>query len=127
MGYRCLYVPEAVVHHQVNASIRTFSHNYVYYGHRNSEQLFWKNMPTSLLFLYLPERVLFNLLAFLYFASKGRASSFIRAKADFLKQFSTVRRKRRKIQEEKKVTRKQLRSMLERNWLKYRRKAVVQA
>ena len=125
-GYRCLYVPEAVVQHQVNASIGTFSHNYVYYGHRNSEYLFWKNMPASLLVLYLPERILFNLLAFIYFAAKGRGSSFIKAKADFLAQSSEIRRKRSKIQKRRKVNRRQLRSMLSRNWLRYRSKTVIQ-
>jgi GT2 family glycosyltransferase len=125
-GYRCLYIPEAIVQHQVNTSIRTFSHNYVYYGHRNSEYLFWKNMPASLLILYLPERILFNLLAFIYFAAKGRGSSFIKAKADFLLQFSEIRRKRRRIQKRRRVNRKQLRAMLDRNWLRYRRKTVIQ-
>ena len=49
LGGRCLFVPEARVYHRVNYSIGTFSHNYVFYGQRNSEYVFWKNMPAPLL------------------------------------------------------------------------------
>jgi GT2 family glycosyltransferase len=125
-GFRCLYVPTAVVHHMVNRSIGAFSHTYVYFGHRNSEHLFWKNMPTPLLWRFVPERILFDLLSFLYFSFKGRGLSFLRAKVDFLRQFPATLQKRRKIQTERTLSTSKLRAQLDRNWLRYRRKASVQ-
>jgi GT2 family glycosyltransferase len=124
-GFRCLYVADAVVHHMVNTSIGRFSHNYVFFGHRNSEHLFWKNMPTRLLWCYLPERLLFTLLSFLYFSYKGRTASFLKAKVDFLRHYSDTLRKRREIQKNRKLSNRELRALLDRNWLRYRRKATL--
>lgn len=124
LGFRCLFVPTAQVFHRVNASIESFSAAYVFYGHRNSEILFWKNMPSGLLLTYLPERLLFNLLALLYFTFKGRGVSFLHAKLAFLKQLGSVLRKRRGIQQGRKLSAGRLRRQLERNWLKHRRKGL---
>ncbi len=122
MGFRCLYVADARVLHGVNSSIGTFTDSYVFHGHRNSEFVFWKNMPTRLLLFYLPERALFNLLALLFFFSQGRGTAFVRAKLDALKASRTVVRKRKRIQGGRTVTSSEVRLHLERNWLKYRRK-----
>ncbi len=122
MGGRCLYVPQAKVYHRVNYSIGTFSRNYVYYGQRNSETLFWKNMPAPLLLLYLPERLLFNLAALFYFSVKGRLFSFLRAKVDFLLAFPGIMKKRKKLQQSRKLSPGELRPMLDRNWIKGRLK-----
>lgn len=124
-GHRCLYVPEAVVYHRVNQSIGTFSHNYVFYGHRNSECLFWKNMPTALLIRYFPERCFFNLLSFLYFAYHGRAGSFLAGKVDFLKRLPSLLRKRREIQTGRLLSNQAIKKFLDRNWLRYRRKPLA--
>jgi GT2 family glycosyltransferase len=126
-GHRCLYVPEALVYHRVNQSIGTFSHNYVYYGHRNSECLFWKNMPTALLILYFPERCLFNLLAFLYFAYHGRAGSFLSGKIDFLKRLPKLLRKRKEVQAGRLLSNQDIKQLLDRNWLRYRRKPLAKS
>ncbi len=119
-GGRCLYVPGALVYHRVNYSIGTFSHNYVYYGQRNSEYVFWKNMPTPLLLLYLPERILFGLMSLVYFSLKGRSVSFLKAKFDFLKHFNEILKKRKKIQQNRKISCRELRTVLDRNWLRNR-------
>jgi GT2 family glycosyltransferase len=124
-GHRCLYVPEALVYHRVNQSIGTFSHNYVFYGHRNSECLFWKNMPTALLIRYFPERCLFNLLAFLYFAYHGRAGSFLAGKVAFFKHLPSLLQKRKEVQAARVLSNREIRQFLDRNWLRYRRKPLV--
>jgi GT2 family glycosyltransferase len=126
-GFRCLYVPDAVVRHMVNTSIGRFSHNYVFYGHRNSEYLFWKNMPSLLLWLYLPERILFDLLSLFYFAWQGKGITFLKAKADFLRHYSATLKKRREIQRRRILANRELRGLLDRNWLKYRRNVAVQS
>jgi GT2 family glycosyltransferase len=121
-GHRCLYVPDAVVYHQVNRSIGRLSPTYVYYGHRNSEYLFWKNMPTSLLVRYLPERALFNLLCLAYFGGRGRGLSFLKSKLDALLGAGTTLRKRRLVQATRTISTRDLRRILDRNWLRNRRK-----
>ncbi|MGH9341324.1 MAG: glycosyltransferase family 2 protein [Acidobacteriota bacterium] len=124
-GHRCLYVPDAIVYHHVNASIRTFSHNYVYFGHRNSEYVFWKNMPTPLLLLYLPERLIFNLLSFFFFMGKGRSVAFLQGKWDFVRKLPLILGKRRAIQQTRTLNCRQFRRFLHRNWFIYRRKAMI--
>ena len=113
-------MPDARVYHRVNYSIGTFSHNYVFYGQRNSEYVFWKNMPTPMLLMYLPERILFSLMSLVYFSWKGRLGSFLKAKADFLNHLSVVLEKRKKIQQKRKISCRELRSVLDRNWMKDR-------
>ncbi len=122
LGFRCLYVADARVLHRVNTSIGTFTDSYVFHGHRNSEFVFWKNMPTRLLLLYLPERALFNLLSLLFFVGKGRGTAFLRAKLEALRERRAVIEKRKKIQRSRTVSSREVRHCLERNWLKYRRK-----
>ena len=122
LGFRCLFVHQARVYHRVNFSIGTFSETYVYYGQRNSETVFWKNMPGSLLLLYLPERILFNLLSFAYFSWKGKPFAFCRAKIDFFRSLFTILHRRRAIQIERKLSARELRKSLDRNWLKNRLK-----
>jgi len=121
MGHRCLYVPQAVVRHHVNASIGTLSRNYVFYGHRNSEYVYWKNMPLSLLLLYLPERMLFNAFSFLYFLLRGRAGAFLHSKVDFVRNLGRLLEKRKAVQRQRRLGTSRLRSQLTRNWLKGRR------
>jgi GT2 family glycosyltransferase len=127
LGFRCVFVPSAIAYHHVNSSIGTYSHTYVFYGHRNSEYVFWKNMPLRLLLLYLPERLLFDLLSFVYFAAAGRAWSFLKAKADFIRHIGQVIAKRRRIQRSRVLKPSDLRQALTRNWLSYRLKTGVKA
>jgi len=120
LGFRCLYVPGAVVLHRVNASIGSLSTTYVFFGHRNSEYVFWKNMPPRLLWSFMPERLLFNLLSLLFFLSKGRGGAFLKGKIDFIRKFPDIMQKRQRIQASRKVSTAEFRAHLERNWLKYR-------
>ncbi len=120
LGHRCLYVADAVVRHRINLSIRRFSKNYVYYGHRNSELVFWKNFPTRLLLQYLPERLFFNALCLAYFAGHGRAGTFLRAKRDAFRQRDMIRSKRRQVLSAARISPAELRHGLTRNWLRHR-------
>jgi GT2 family glycosyltransferase len=47
-GGRCLYVPDAIVHHVGSASTGKLSDFVVYYGHRNLVWTFFKDMPGTL-------------------------------------------------------------------------------
>jgi len=102
-GYRCLYVPEAVVYHAPGSTIQHDSGSSVYYGHRNLEWVFAKNMPVGLLAVTLPFHLLYVLSSFAYFAASGRIRDFLRAKRDALRGLGAMLGKRRRIQREKRV------------------------
>ena len=119
-GWRCIYAPEAVVYHKLNSSIGRLSRTHVYHGQRNVEYLYFKNMPGRLLWKYLLPHALNDLLALLYFASRGAFWSFIRGKADFLRRLREVMRKRKRIQARRKVNCADIDCMLERRWLRAR-------
>ena len=119
-GYRCAYVPTARVYHKTNASIGTYTHAYVYYGQRNLELAFLKNMPLPLLVKYLPVHVAYDLLALVFFAAHGRLWSFLQAKGAALRCLPATLRKRRAIQARRVVSSRQLDDLLERSWLRQR-------
>jgi GT2 family glycosyltransferase len=119
-GYRCLYVAEARVFHKTNASIGTYSPTYVYYGQRNLEFVYLKNMPLSLLLKYLPVHLFYDLLALAFFTSRGRLGSFLRAKLAVLRSLPALLRKRRLVQARRVVTSTELERLFTRSWLSQR-------
>jgi GT2 family glycosyltransferase len=119
-GYRCAYVPTACVYHKTNASIGTYSHIYVYYGQRNLELTYLKNMPWPLLLKHLPAHLVYNLMALIFFATRGRLWSFLQAKGAVLRWLPATLRKRHEIQDRRRVSSKQIEALLERRWLSRR-------
>jgi GT2 family glycosyltransferase len=116
-GHRCWYVADAVVRHKVNSSIGYMSWKYVFYGQRNLEYLFWKDMPLPLLLRCLPAHCLFDLLALGHFAARGRGLAFLGAKGAALLKLPAVWRKRRAAQARRLVSAASLLRQLERRWL----------
>jgi GT2 family glycosyltransferase len=102
-GYRCLYVADAVVYHNATQSIGADSDVSVYFGHRNLEWTFFKNMPARLLCMALVPHLLYDVAAGLYFLSIGRGRSYLRAKRDAVKELPGVLAKRTAIQRGKTV------------------------
>ena len=115
-GYRCLYVPTAVVYHRLHASLGQYSPKYVYYGHRNLEYAYIKNMPLLLLLITLPLHLLDVFLSFCFFLAKGRGLSFLKAKWDVLRVLPHLIRKRRAIQRARTVPISSIASILAKNW-----------
>lgn len=97
-GGRCLYVPDAVVHHVGSASTGKLSDFVVYYGHRNLVWTYFKNMPGWLFWIYLPLHLAMNLFFTISFLFKGKGSAILKAKWDALRGIPAMLRKRRKIQ-----------------------------
>jgi GT2 family glycosyltransferase len=119
-GYSCVFVPSARVYHKSNASIGTLSETYVYYGHRNLEFVFFQNMPASLLLRFLPTHLLYDALALLHFAARGRAGAFLRAKASAFREIPAILRKRRRVQRSRRRTPREVRALVSPGWLKDR-------
>ncbi len=100
-GYACLYVPAAVVFHKVSSSIVRDSPVSIYYGHRNLEWVYFQNMPLRLLLRSLWAHVLYDLAAFFYFACRGLAKPFLRAKWHAVRNAKRILKNRRRIQAQK--------------------------
>ena len=102
-GYRCLYVPDAVVYHKASSSIGDDTPVSVYYSHRNLEWVYIQNMPASLIKKSLISHIVYDVAAFFFFVGKGRGADFIKAKWHALKGLKRVLKKRRRIQSGKRV------------------------
>lgn len=125
-GYCCRYVPEAVVRHKVNASLGYMSREYVFYGQRNLEYLFLKNLPFALLLRCLLAHLLFDLLAFGHFTLRGHSLTFLQAKGAALRALPAVLHKRRMVQQQRRIPVSALLSLLERRWIGLKVGAAIQ-
>ena len=77
-GYKCLYVPEAVVYYKGSSSIIYDSPASVYYSHRNPEWVYIKNMPAGLILRTIFPHIIYDMAAFFFFTARGRSKDFIR-------------------------------------------------
>jgi GT2 family glycosyltransferase len=107
-AYKCVYVPEAVVYHKVSGTIGLESDFQIYQARRNVEYVYFKNMPLGFIIPSFPFHLLYNLLTFIQAIKKKKVAVFLKAKRDFLNQFTNVWRKRRKIQKHRKISRRDL-------------------
>jgi len=102
-GGRCLYVPQAVVHHIGSASSGKTSKFAVYHGHRNMVWTFFKDMPGALFWGYLPLHLLMNFLFIASFLLKGRGPTVLQAKLDAFYGLPAIIRKRRQVQSSRRI------------------------
>jgi len=112
-GYKCIYVPNAVVYHVGSGSIGDDTPTSVYYSHRNLEWVYIKNMPASLIKRTIVPHLIYDLAAFLFFIVRGRGGNFLRAKWDALKGIRVALQKRKEIQINKRVDDDYVWSLLE--------------
>jgi GT2 family glycosyltransferase len=117
LGHRCLYVPEAVVHHVGSATTGRHSDFSIYHGHRNLVWTYLKDMPAPLLLFYLPQHLLLNAFSLFWFGAHGRAHAILKAKRDALKGLPRVLRKRRRIQTGRKASSFDLKALMEKGWI----------
>ncbi len=104
-GWKCEYVPTAIVSHQVNATAVKLSDLHVYHHTRNLEFVWIKNMPSGLMLRFAHHKLIQEIGAFCYLCIRHmKWVPFFRAKRDALRMFPLMWRKRREIQREKKVS-----------------------
>ncbi len=99
-----MYVPGAMVYHKVSSSLKYDSPMSVYYGHRNLEWVYLKNMPTRLIARTAVLHICYILFSFIFFSIRGQAGTFWKAKKDAFRQFKRLMEKRQSIQESKSVS-----------------------
>lgn len=113
MGWKCVFVHNAVVYHKVRSTIGDMSDIAVYYSVRNAEYVWLKNMPFILMIKYLPHKLIQEIGNLLYFCVKNRKyRPYCKAKIDFLRNIINLLRKRLVIQREMKVSNKYIDNML---------------
>jgi GT2 family glycosyltransferase len=100
-GYKCIYVPEAIVYHLCGKTIVPDSPTSIFYSHRNLEWVYLKNMPARLIIRSIVLHIAYDFAAFAYFSLSGNMRSILKAKFSALRNFPTMLRKRRFIQERK--------------------------
>jgi GT2 family glycosyltransferase len=116
-GHRCLYVHSAIVRH-VGSALSGYRSNFaVYHGERNAVWTFVKDMPGPLLWMYLPQHILLNVAALLYYPWRGQGRVVLRAKLDALRGLPSVLGRRRLVQQARRVDAWTLRRALRRGIL----------
>ncbi len=83
-GWKCLYVPKAVVYHVHGGTAGYVSDYTVYYGNRNVVWYPLKDFPLPLLLTSVPFMVGRSLAVIPYYVLKGHGVTIFRAKADAL-------------------------------------------
>ena len=103
-GKKCLYTPEAVVHHVGSASTKKRSDFSVYYGYRNLIWTFFKDMPFPLLLILMPLHMGTMLFFVIYLSLRGQAKAIVQAMVDALRGLPDIIAKRKSIQQNRKTS-----------------------
>jgi GT2 family glycosyltransferase len=117
LGYRCRYIPEAVVAHVGSASFGRESDRTVYQVQRNVVWSYIANMPGWLYWKYLPAHIFANLVFLIYYSLRGQWRAVWKAKWHAARSLPTILRKRNKIQSSRRVTPDEIEHMLDHSWL----------
>ncbi len=118
-GHRCLFVPDAVVHHVGSAITGRTSDFSVYHGHRNLVWTWCKNMPAALVALYWPLHLVLNLVDLAWFTARGQGRVIWRAKWDALRGLPRVLGQRKAVQATRRVGAWELRRAMTRGLAAY--------
>jgi GT2 family glycosyltransferase len=116
-GHRCLYVPNAKVKHLGSAITGRRSDFAVYHGHRNMVWAYFKNMPSLFLWYGLPQHILANVSALIFFSLNGQAGPILKAKRDALLGLRETLNQRKLIQKNKKASSEKLKKLITTGWL----------
>jgi GT2 family glycosyltransferase len=112
-GWKCSYVPSAIVYHVANATAKRLSDLHVYYHTRNLEFVWIKNMPAGLMIRFVHHKIIQELGSFCYLCLRhGKWGPFFRAKRDALRMFPLMLEKRKQIQTLRRVPNHHVKSKL---------------
>ncbi len=111
-GGHCLYVPQAVVYHVGSASTGIDSDFSIYHGYRNLVWTFFKDMPISLFWIYLPQHILMILYKSAVFLIRRKRSIILRAQVDAFRALPAILRKRKQVQKLRTVSSQEIQRVL---------------
>jgi GT2 family glycosyltransferase len=104
IGYKCIYLPNAVVYHVGSGSTARRSDLSVYYGQRNLVWTFIKDVPGIYMWVLAPIHLVINLLMILLAIFRKQGTVTIRAKRDAFLKLPAILRKRQQVQRTRTVT-----------------------
>ncbi len=93
-GWKCSYVPNAVVYHFHGGTAGYVSDYTVYHGNRNIIWNTFKNFPTEFLVTSLPWIICRNIAVIPYYIFKGHGNVILRSKIDAIKGMKRILSKR---------------------------------
>jgi len=121
-GWKCVYVPDAIVYHKGSASIRTkhrTSKRAKYYLERNRIWTVVKNLHKELVFYCLPHMIIYELLSLPFYILNGYFFAVLKGRLDAIRNLDKMVKKRKLIQSKCSVPPEEiLRWMKSRNYFK---------
>jgi hypothetical protein len=121
-GYRCVYVPDAIVWHAGSGSLGRLSPSAVFYGQRNLEWTYVKNMPWRLLLQSLPNHLLFDVAAALRFLAAGLFGPYLKGKLAAMAGIPAVMRKRAQAERDRRANASELWQAMDSGWMGIKRR-----
>jgi len=103
-GYKCLFVPEAVVYHHLQGTSRALPDESLYLSRRNAFCALVKNMPAAFLWRRLPYILAYYLAVDLGHIGQGRIRPILKARLDNIRYLKRTVDKRAQIQARRRVT-----------------------
>lgn len=113
-GYKCLYVPSALVHHLGTATIRSCSYFHIYHLSKNDLNPFIKCFPLRLMFKYLFNILFYSSEEAIGWIKWGQIKAIIDGRIRAFKDLKRMLKKRMEIQQTKKVSASYIDSLLTR-------------
>jgi hypothetical protein len=83
-----------------------------YHGQRNLVWTYFKDMPSPLFWLYLPQHILLNVAMLVWYSLRGQARVIWKAKRDAVKGLPRILKERRRIQKTRRVNAWELRRVM---------------
>jgi GT2 family glycosyltransferase len=93
-GFKCSYCNNAISWHEGSATGKTYSNFHRFHLRRTVEDVYWTNMLGYLAFKNLFYHLIYELLCFFVMVKDGQGVTFLRSKANFIKQFPNIFKKR---------------------------------
>ncbi len=123
IGHRCIYVPDAVVEHVGSGTTSRYSDFAVYHGQRNLVWSYFRNMPGVWFWVYLPQHILFSVVALIWFSLRGKAAAVFKARWDALKGLPRVLKLRKQTQRNRTIAGEKVVEAMSRDfWVPYTQK-----
>ncbi len=116
-GYEGEHVTASKVRHVGSGITARESDFSIYHGHRNLVWTYVKNMPRSWFWRYLPQHLLMNVVALLYYSLRGRPGIIFKAKWHALKGLAAHWRARESIHVNAQYDPESLRTSMTDGWL----------
>lgn len=103
-GWKCVYVPAALVRHRVAATMSKQTERAMYLIKRNTLWVIWKNMPTALLIRYGIGILVYHLISDVLAILHGYGKSAVRGRIDAMRAWRQLQVKRAAVQRLRRVT-----------------------